>query len=100
MTVERSLKQVEGVKKVELSPQKAEVTVDPAKVKKGKPIAAQLIAAVEKGGAGRFKAEEAPKPKDAPKGDVKKTALYQCETCGKTYDKTGECCGNPTRKVE
>lgn len=81
---------------MELNPKKAqaEVTVDPAKVKKGKSIAAQLIAAVEKGGAGRFKAEE------APRGDAKKAALYQCETCSKTYDKTGECCGNPTKKVE
>lgn len=83
--VQKALKKVDGVKAAEVSLDKnqAVVTVDATKVKTG-----QLIAAVDKAGGDRhsFKAEKA--------------ALFKCDSCGKTYDKAGSCCGAPTKKVE
>ena len=83
-SVQKALQNVEGVKAAEVSLDKGQavVTVDAAKVK-----TEQLIAAVEKAGGDRhtFKAEKAP--------------VFKCDRCGKTYDKTGSCCGAPTREV-
>ncbi|MBI2928680.1 MAG: heavy-metal-associated domain-containing protein [Verrucomicrobia bacterium] len=83
--VEQALTQVKGVKtaKVNLDKKQAVVTVDPAKAK-----TKQLIAAVAKAGdkPGAFTAEQ--------------VQLYKCESCGKTAEKAGSCCGAPTRAVE
>ncbi|MBI4657580.1 MAG: hypothetical protein HY735_01815 [Verrucomicrobia bacterium] len=29
-----------------------------------------------------------------------KAAAYKCESCGTTYEKAGDCCGKPTKKVD
>lgn len=83
--VQKALKKVDGVKAAEVSLDKnqAVVTVDSVKVK-----TEQLIAAVNKAGGDRhtFKAEKA--------------ATFKCDSCGKTYDKAGSCCGAPTKKVQ
>jgi Cu+-exporting ATPase len=83
--VQKALKNVDGVKAAEVSLDKkqAVVTVNSAKVK-----TAQRIAAVDKAGGDRhtFKAEKA--------------TVFKCDSCGKTYDKAGSCCGAATKKVQ
>ena len=82
--VEKALKKVEGVKAAEVSLDKGQevVTFDASKVKSDK-----LIAAISKAGSSQhsFKAEKA--------------ATFKCDSCGKSYDKAGTCCGAPTKKV-
>jgi len=83
--VQKALKKVDGVKAAEasLDKEQAVVTMDATKVKPE-----QLIATVDKAGGSQhtFKAEKA--------------AAFKCDSCGKTYNKAGSCCGAPTKKVE
>lgn len=87
--VENALKKVEGVKtaQVDLDTGKAIVTGDPSKLKTDK-----LVAAVKQAG---FTAQPA-----TDKAPAKDSALYKCESCGKTYDKAASCCGASAKKVQ
>jgi len=83
--VEKALKKVEGVKSAEVSLDKGQAVVS-YDDKKANPD--KLIAAVSKAGGSQhsFKAE--------------KPAAFKCDSCGKTYDKAGSCCGAPTKTVD